>query len=123
MAKSPRLRRRIPSCAACKFTVYFSVCQTHVLSSLLTSRNCGTPSKIAWPILKKGTHAAVTVTDKESHKCVQYLQSEHVNAGPCGAATLAALRKLCAQAEGQDRRGLVAVLFSTEGMREYTAPV
>jgi len=123
VVKSPPLRQRTPSCAACELIVFLFVSQTHVLNNLITPRNCGTPSKIAWPILKKGTRAAVTVTDKESHECVQYLQSKHVNAGPCGAATLAALRKLCAQTEGQDRSGVVAVLFSTEGMREYTAPV
>ena len=76
----------------------------------------------AWPILRDGTYAAVTVTDVESHECVQYLQSQGVNAGPCGAATLAALKKLCSEAELQERKNTIVVLFSTEGMREYDVP-
>lgn len=88
-----------------------------------TPRNCGTPSQTAWPDLHDGTFAAVTVTDVESHECVQYLQSLRVNAGPCGAATLAALKKLCAQDDLHNRGEMVVVLFSTEGMREYQVPV
>ena len=90
--------------------------------TIMNGMNCGTPSTIAWPILRDGTYAAVTVTDVESHQCVQYLQSQGVNAGPCGAATLAALRTLCSEIESRNRKSTVVVLFSTEGMREYEVP-
>ena len=90
--------------------------------TIMNGMNCGTPSTIAWPILRDGTYAAVTVTDIESHQCVQYLQSQGVNAGPCGAATLAALRRLWSEVELHDRKNTVVVLFSTEGMREYEVP-
>lgn len=90
--------------------------------TIMNGMNCGTPSMIAWPVLRDGTYAAVTVTDVESHDSVQYLQSQGVDAGPCGAATLAALRKLCAEISRSDREDTVVVLFSTEGMREYEAP-
>lgn len=95
--------------------------------TIMNGMNCGTTSTIAWPVMKKGVHAAVAVTDIESHEAVQYLQSEGVNAGPCGAATLAALRKMCDPESGQgldleERAGMVVVLFSTEGMREYPVP-
>jgi diaminopropionate ammonia-lyase len=85
---------------------------------------CGTPSLIAWPLLRDGTFAAVSVTEKQSHECVQYLQSQNVNSGPCGAANLAALKTLCAEGllEKEERKELVVVLFSTEGMREYEVP-
>ena len=85
---------------------------------------CGTPSLIAWPILRDGSFAAVSVTEKQSHECVQYLQSQNVNSGPCGAANLAALKTLCAEGllGGEERKELVVVLFSTEGMREYEVP-
>lgn len=99
------------------------------------------------------------MTDIESHRDVQCLQSQGVNAGPvskvvdkrqrashwrtsepgppalletcadtsafllqCGAATLAALRKLCAEISLPNRKDTVVALFSTEGMREYEAP-
>jgi diaminopropionate ammonia-lyase len=85
---------------------------------------CGTPSLIAWPILRDGTFAAVSVTEGQSHECVQYLQSQSVNSGPCGAANLAALRTLCKEGVLGDaeRKAMVVVLFSTEGMREYEVP-
>lgn len=85
---------------------------------------CGTPSLIAWPILRDGSFAAVSVTEKQSHECVQYLESQKVNSGPCGAANLAALRTLCREGvlHDEERKDSVVVLFSTEGMREYEVP-
>lgn len=90
--------------------------------TIMNGMNCGTPSMIAWPVMRSGVHAAVAVTDLESHEDVQYLQSQGVNAGPCGAATLAALRKLCAQTSLSDKEDTIVVLFSTEGTREYEIP-
>ena len=90
--------------------------------TIMNGMNCGTSSLIAWPVLRDGTHAAVAITDVESHECVQYLHSQGVNAGPCGAATLAALRKFCAQTDLPNRQDTIVVLFSTEGMREYEVP-
>src|SRR2546423_3524381 len=55
--------------------------------------NCGTVSPIAWPVLRSGIGASVTVPDTATHAAVKYLESHGVNAGPCGAATLATLRK------------------------------
>ncbi|KAK5137946.1 hypothetical protein LTR08_005742 [Meristemomyces frigidus] len=92
-------------------------------NSIMCGMNCGTPSTIAWPILRDGVWAAVAVTDREAHGCVEELEKEGVNAGPCGAATLAALRRLCARNKIQGREGGVVVLFSTEGGREYDVPV
>ena len=90
--------------------------------TIMNGMNCGTTSTIAWPVLRDGSYAAVTVTDIEAHEGVQYLQSEGVNAGPCGAATLAALRKFCVEVKDGDRKDRSVVLFSTEGGREYEIP-
>ena len=90
--------------------------------TIMNGMNCGTSSTIAWPVMRDGVFAAVTVTDVESHECVQYLQGQDVNAGPCGAATLAALRKLCAEGGLQNKQDAIVVLFSTEGIREYEVP-
>ncbi|EME81536.1 uncharacterized protein MYCFIDRAFT_118244, partial [Pseudocercospora fijiensis CIRAD86] len=90
--------------------------------TIMAGMCCGTTSDIAWPVLKSGTHAALTVTDQESHESVQYLQQRGVNAGPCGAATLAALRKYVADVDPEERKSMVVVLFSTEGWREYEVP-
>ncbi|KAK5119215.1 hypothetical protein LTR85_007829 [Meristemomyces frigidus] len=91
--------------------------------TIMCGMNCGTPSAIAWPVLKDGVDMAVTVTDRESHESVKYLHSQGVNTGPCGAATLAALRRVCANDMLGQRKEDVVVLFSTEGMREYDVPV
>ncbi|KXS98991.1 hypothetical protein AC578_6162 [Pseudocercospora eumusae] len=90
--------------------------------TIMAGMCCGTISHIAWPVLKSGIHAAVTVTDQESHESVQYLQQMGVNAGPCGAATLAALRKYVADIDTEEKKRMVVVLFSTEGWREYEVP-
>jgi diaminopropionate ammonia-lyase len=90
--------------------------------TIMNGMNCGTSSTIAWPVLRDGSYAAVTISDMEAHKCVQELRASDVNAGPCGAATLAALRKLCAEKKDVFTKDATVVLFSTEGMREYEIP-
>ncbi|KAB5549561.1 tryptophan synthase beta subunit-like PLP-dependent enzyme [Coniochaeta sp. 2T2.1] len=104
--------------------------ETEAISSIATEdtimcgMNCGTVSTTAWPILKAGVDASVVVTDGESHQAVQDLKAMGVEAGPCGAATLAALRR--AVLEKRDELGLdessVVVLYCTEGPREYDIP-
>jgi diaminopropionate ammonia-lyase len=86
--------------------------------------NCGTVSPIAWPILQRGIDASVTVPDTATHAAVQYLKSHGVNAGPCGAATLAGLRRVAALAPDAARLDseAVVVLLSTEGTRHYDVP-
>ncbi|KAI9662505.1 MAG: hypothetical protein M1821_008672 [Bathelium mastoideum] len=90
--------------------------------TIMSGMNCGTVSSIAWPILRAGVDVALTVSDWEAHQAVLYLRECGVDAGPCGAATLAALKKL-------HRTGLLklgaessVILFSTEGSREYAIP-
>jgi diaminopropionate ammonia-lyase family len=86
--------------------------------------NCGTVSPIAWPVLRSGVDASVTVPDAETHAAVQYLKSHGVNAGPCGAATIAGLRRVAALAPDAARldSGAIVVLLSTEGTRYYEIP-
>lgn len=84
--------------------------------------NCGTVSTNCWPSLKSGVYASVIVNDLEAHHSVRYLQDHSVNAGPCGAAPLAALRKLYKRGLLQKDPDTVVVLFSTEGNREYVIP-
>jgi diaminopropionate ammonia-lyase len=83
--------------------------------------NCGTLSTLAWPILQAGVDGAVVVTDNEAHDAVGALDKVEIKAGPCGAATLAALRKACDLEKA--RLGLteesVVVLLNTESARKY----
>ncbi|MFJ4525523.1 pyridoxal-phosphate dependent enzyme [Streptomyces sp. NPDC088810] len=84
--------------------------------------NCGTLSSTAWPVLRAGLDAAVTVTDTDSARASRDLAALGVSSGPCGAAALAGVRALLTgdgAGERRERLGLgpdsVAVLLSTEG--------
>ena len=83
---------------------------------------CGTVSRTAWPVLREGVDVSVTVGERECHEAVVWLQENGVDAGPCGAATLAGLRKVLEEGKkkeiglGEDS---VVVLLCTEGRREY----
>jgi diaminopropionate ammonia-lyase len=86
--------------------------------------NCGTVSLIAWPLLQRGVDVSVAVPDAATHAAVQYLKAQGVNAGPCGAATLAGLQRVAALASDVARLDsqAVIVLLSTEGTRYYDVP-
>lgn len=92
--------------------------------TVMDGMNCGTVSTTAWPGLRRLVDACVTVSSYESHCAVQYLNSHSVPAGPCGSASLAALRRL-ATAKGAASllgKDSVVVLLSTECKREYLTP-
>ena len=85
---------------------------------------CGTVSPVSWPELTQGVDMSVTLADLEVHHAVEYLQAQGIMAGPCGAATLAGLRKAVdgqRAALGLDENA-VAVLLCTEGKRDYQVP-
>lgn len=93
--------------------------------TIMDGMNCGTTSQIAWPVLREGVDFAIAVSDWEAHECVLELRELGVEAGPCGAANLAALKR--AVGEGvfgaeEERKGSAVVLFSTEGRRGYVVP-
>lgn len=81
--------------------------------------NCGTVSSLAWPILRDGVDASITVSETESEAALNMLSGMGISTGPCSAGTLAALSKACQI--GRERLGLkeqsCIVLFGTEGPR------
>lgn len=83
-------------------------------ATIMAGLNCGTPSSLAWPYLRDGLDAAVTVTDVEAAAAVRELASLGVAAGPCGAATVAAVRAASGLGLTADD---TVVLLSTEGPR------
>lgn len=64
--------------------------------TIMTGLNCGTPTAIGWPVLHAGVDRALAVTDSDATRAVRDLEGLGVDAGPCGAATLAAVRNLAA---------------------------
>ncbi|RFU39681.1 pyridoxal-phosphate dependent enzyme [Actinomadura logoneensis] len=79
--------------------------------TIMAGLNCTTPSETAWPLLRAGVDAAVAVSDAEAARAVRDLAELGVDAGPCGAASLAGLRAALPRLPSQD----TVVLLSTEG--------
>ncbi len=97
-------------------------------ATVMAGLNCGTPSSLAWPVLQHGLDAAVAVPDEAATTAVADLRVLGVDAGPSGAASLAAVRRLLGGPGHRARRerlGLgddaVVVLMCTEG-RAGAAP-
>jgi diaminopropionate ammonia-lyase len=80
--------------------------------------NCGTPSYLAWPDLQRGLAGAVVVDDAATADAVAELKALGVDSGPCGAASLAALRILATEPARSSLRldpESSIVLLNTEG--------
>lgn len=92
--------------------------------TIMAGMNCGTVSPIAWPFLQTGVDISCCVDDLEVHKTVLELEEMDIEAGPCGAATLVAMRQL--KEDDQNKAKLdhnsVIVLLCTEGKRSYNIP-
>jgi diaminopropionate ammonia-lyase len=82
-------------------------------TTVMAGLNCGTPSSLAWPILRDGLHASVTVEDPDALQASEDLAALGISSGPSGAATLAGLR--AARAELDLAADSTVVLISTEG--------
>lgn len=94
--------------------------------TIMAGLNCGTPSANAWPYLAAGMDAAATVTEAQATRAVYDLTRLGVDAGPCGAATLAGVRVV---AEDPARRSAadlspeaVVLLLSTESTAANPLP-
>lgn len=87
--------------------------------TVMSGLNCGTVSDLAWPVLREGVSAAVTISDARALQAVEDLELYGVDSGPCGAATLAGLRAAAADPSRRTELGLdgdcVVVLISSEG--------
>ncbi|KAB8238340.1 tryptophan synthase beta subunit-like PLP-dependent enzyme [Aspergillus alliaceus] len=93
-------------------------------STIMDGMNCGTVSSTAWSDLRRFVDACVTISCYESHSAVQYLAAQSITAGPCGAASLAAFKRLAATKEAGTllNKNSVVVLLCTEGPRAYPIP-
>lgn len=77
--------------------------------------NCGTPSTLAFPDLLATLDGGVWVTDEEAAVASTELAGAGIDAGPCGAASLAALRHLVGT--GALTPDTTVVLLNTEATR------
>ncbi|KAH8814652.1 tryptophan synthase beta subunit-like PLP-dependent enzyme [Flagelloscypha sp. PMI_526] len=90
--------------------------------TIMAGMNAGVVSFLPWPVLKAGVDASVTVTDWECHEAIQRLHQGRVDGGPCGAAPLVALQKLCQEDVLKLGPESVVVLFCSERSRPYDIP-
>lgn len=124
--EGPKVVTVEPDTAACLYQSLKAGQMTPVETTptIMDGLNCGTVTPIAWNDLRRHVDASVTVSCYESHFAAQYLASESVTAGPCGSASLAALRRIAGSKESQHILDIdsVVVLLSTEGSRLYQIP-
>jgi diaminopropionate ammonia-lyase len=59
--------------------------------SIMAGLNCGTPSLVAWPLLRSGLDAVVAVADERARQAMRDLAAAGIVAGETGAASLAGL--------------------------------
>ncbi len=98
-------------------------------TTIMAGLNCGTPSSTAWPFIVNGLDAATTVDDAAATAAAHTLAANGVDAGPCGAASLAALEVILTGGEHVGRRhhlhlapDSVVVLLVTEGSPSNPVP-
>ncbi len=62
--------------------------------TVMSGLNCGTPSLLAWPLIRDGLDGAMSLDDEDVIRAAHDLASLGVAAGPCGGSGLAASRLL-----------------------------
>lgn len=112
-----------PNAAACVYKSLELEKLTSVTTrpSIMEGLNCGTVSTDVFQDLLTGVDACVTVSDMEAHEGVQYLANVGIRSGPCGGATVTAIKRVAMLAERPTwlSNNAVVVLLCTEGPREY----
>jgi diaminopropionate ammonia-lyase len=87
--------------------------------TVMAGLDCAAVSAAAWPSLRAGIRAAVSITDAEAREAVAELESHGLAIGESGAAPLAGLRVLAADRSLSAAVGLGAssrvLLVATEG--------
>ncbi len=90
-------------------------------ASIMAGLNCGTPSTIAWPFVKRGFDLFMTVTDDAAREAMRtYYRSTgddpRIISGESGASGLAALLTLCNESSvaADDARAFLSLSPSTK---------
>jgi diaminopropionate ammonia-lyase len=128
---APRIVGVEPETAAC---VMASIAAGQIVSvpgphdSVMAGLNCGTPSLLAWPILRGGLDAVITVADAPVLDDVRFLAQHGLDLGECSAAAVTAATELLAgrfAAAHRSRLGIsddaTILLFATEGVTDEDA--
>ena len=93
--------------------------------SIMAGLNCGTPSLVAWPNVSAGFDVFTAVDDESARRGMRLLAAEGIEAGETGAAGIAGLIEICADAgiRGRLRLGsdTTVLTLCTEGATDPTA--
>ena len=112
-----------PETAACLKTSLEKGDMTTITTgdTVMCGMNCGTVSSSAWPVLKNGVDASITVSDVEAETGRRVLADNGFRVGPCSAAAFAAILKISlthtAKASLNLEEESIIVLLATEGPR------
>ncbi len=94
------------------------------LKTIMAGLNCGTPSEIAWPVIRDGMDAFMSVSDEYAKKAMRKFyypenSDTKIISGESGAAGLAGLLALLDKDEFKDKLNINnssrILLFNTEG--------
>jgi diaminopropionate ammonia-lyase len=98
------------------------------LDSIMSGLNCGTPSLVAWPYLRRGIDAVVAIEDEWARQGMRDLATLGIKGGECAGAGLGALAELRSESEGNRERERLGIdgstsvlLFLTEGVTDPSA--
>ncbi len=115
-----------PATAAClhESLVRDELTSIHEGPTVMSGLHCATPSAMAWPVLRAGLDAAITVTDTEALTAAADLRAHGISSGPSGAASLAGARAALGDPGRRADLGITAastvVLLNTEGARDQS---
>ena len=129
--RAPRIVGVEPTHAAC---VMASLAADRIVTvpgphdSAMAGLNCGTPSLIAWPVLRDGLDAVIAIDDEPALDEVRRLAGDGLAVGECSGVVVAAARELLAGPDAALHRALLGVpasasvlLFATEGVTDAEA--
>jgi diaminopropionate ammonia-lyase len=96
--------------------------------SVMAGLNCGTPSLVAWPLLRDGLDATVALEDELVLDAVRLLADDGLDMGECSAAAVAAAVELLSGPFAGEHRsrlkvpeGATVLIFATEGVTDEDA--
>jgi len=131
LAAPPRIVAVEPTGAACLLASMRAgrlVTLPHPPHSIMSGLNCGTPSMIAWPVLRSGVDVFCAIDDEAAREGMRALARVGIEAGECSGADVgAALELLGPGADPALRERLGAgpdarvLLFLTEGVTDPDA--
>lgn len=130
-ARAPRIVSVEPTGAACVLASMRAGAIVELAeppSSIMSGLNCGTPSLVAWPVLRDGVDLFCAVQDEVAREGMRVLAEVGIEVGECsGGGVGAALRLLGPDADPalRERLGVTpdarVLLFFTEGVTDPDA--